>query len=259
MPRPRKCRFIAGKPDARFFKPQGVPLRQLEEIYLPLEGVEALRLAELEGMNQDEAAQLMGVSRQTFGRVLAQARRSLAQAVVEGLALRIAGGDYAVRDDEPADPINNEGKPPRIEDRIPETKPGGESSPTSSKELKMSKVAITSEGPTLEDRVDPRFGRAAGFIVVDTETMAHEYIDNGSSQAMSHGAGIQAAENVVQSGAAVVLTGYVGPKAFDALNAVGIKIGQNLEGMTVAQAVEKYKAGEVPLANSPNTQAGGRR
>lgn len=116
----------------------------------------------------------------------------------------------------------------------------------------MTKIAVTSEGPNMTDRVDPRFGRAGGFVVVDVETMASTYVDNGSSQSMSHGAGIQAAENIVNAGAGVLLTGYVGPKAFAALKAAGVQIGQNLDNMTVAEAVERYKTGQVEFADAPN-------
>jgi predicted Fe-Mo cluster-binding NifX family protein len=116
----------------------------------------------------------------------------------------------------------------------------------------MTKVAVTSEGPALTDMVDPRFGRAGGFIVIDPETMEHKYVDNGSSQAMAHGAGIQAAQLIADSGAKVVLTGFVGPKAFDALRAVGIKVVQNLDNMSVKEAVEKYKSGDTDYAAQPN-------
>lgn len=119
----------------------------------------------------------------------------------------------------------------------------------------MSKIAITSEGPTLSDRVDPRFGRAAGFLLVDPDTMETQYVDNGQSQVMAQGAGIQAAQRVARTGAAWVLTGYVGPKAFQVLNAAGIKVGQNLDGLTVAEAVQKFKNGAVTAAPAPN-QAG---
>lgn len=118
----------------------------------------------------------------------------------------------------------------------------------------MDKIAVTCEEPSLDSQVDPRFGRAAGFLIVDPETMEFEYIDNGSSQAMAQGAGIQAAENVSNSGAKVLLTGYVGPKAFAGLSAAGIKIGQNLESMTVRQAIEKFKAGDVEFADASNKE-----
>ncbi len=116
----------------------------------------------------------------------------------------------------------------------------------------MNKVAVTSEGPDLKDMVDPRFGRAGGFVVVDTETMEHRYVDNGSSQVLAHGAGIQAAQLVADSGAKVVLTGFVGPKAFQALKAAGVKVVQNLDNMSVQEAVEKYRSGDAVYAEQPN-------
>jgi predicted Fe-Mo cluster-binding NifX family protein len=76
---------------------------------------------------------------------------------------------------------------------------------------------------------------------------------------MSQGAGIQAAELMARKGVGVVLTGYVGPKASQALAAVGIKIGQNLEQLTVREAVEKYRRGEVAVAEAPNRRAPGGR
>ena len=120
------------------------------------------------------------------------------------------------------------------------------------KEQSMPKVAVTSEGPGLEDRLDPRFGRAGGFVIVDVETMATEYIDNGQAQTLAQGAGIQAAEIIANSGAIVLLTGSVGPKAFQALNAVGIKVGIDLGNITVQEAVQMYKEGKVAFADRPN-------
>lgn len=125
------------------------------------------------------------------------------------------------------------------------------------KERIMGKVAVSCEEPGLDSQIDPRFGRAAGFCIVDPDTLEFQYIDNGSSQALSQGAGIQAAETVCRSGAGVVLTGYVGPKAFRALSTAGIKVGQNLENMTVRQAIAKYKAGEVEMASEPNRMGHG--
>ena len=114
----------------------------------------------------------------------------------------------------------------------------------------MPKIAVSSEGPSLDDQVDPRFGRAAGFVVVDLDTMGSEYIDNGRSQVMAQGAGIQAAELIARTGVSCLLTGFVGPKAFQALTAAGLKVGQNLEGMTVRQAIERYQSGQVEMAQA---------
>ena len=122
----------------------------------------------------------------------------------------------------------------------------------------MKKIAISSEGPTLEDQVDPRFGRAAGFIIIDPETMAFEYLDNGASQARAQGAGIQAAESVVSTGVEAVLTGFVGPKAFQALAATGVRVAQNLENMSVREAVEHYLKGDVTWAKSDQARGFGK-
>ncbi len=94
MPRPCKCRTVCGLPDASYFKPIGIPLRELEVCVLSVEGYEALRLADREGLNMDDAAQHMGVSRHTFGRILRKARHAVAEALVLGRALRVEGGTY---------------------------------------------------------------------------------------------------------------------------------------------------------------------
>jgi predicted Fe-Mo cluster-binding NifX family protein len=217
-----------------------------------MRGHEALRLADLEGMNQEESAQYMGISRHTFGRILAEARRVVAKAVIKGLALRIHGGDYMVTGCRFA----VVGRGPECEPRaVFESMIANQVQPVG-REYSMSKIAVTSEGPGLDDQVDPRFGRAAGFVVVNLETMETHYIDNGQSQVMAQGAGIQAAELIARSGASWLLTGYVGPKAFQALSAAGIKIGQNLEGMTVREAVARFQSGSLQVADSSNREAG---
>jgi predicted Fe-Mo cluster-binding NifX family protein len=109
----------------------------------------------------------------------------------------------------------------------------------------MAKIAISSEGPTLNDRVDPRFGRAAGFIIADPEKMISTYVDNGASQARAQGAGIQAAETVARQDVSAVLTGYVGPKAFQALSAAGIKVAQDFGDISVKEAIERYNQGDI--------------
>ena len=94
MPRPKRERYVNATPTVTYFKPRGVPLVDLEEVRLTVEGLEAIRLADDLGLTQTEAAQAMGVSRHTFGRVLAEARQSVARALVRGQALRIEGGHW---------------------------------------------------------------------------------------------------------------------------------------------------------------------
>jgi predicted DNA-binding protein (UPF0251 family)/predicted Fe-Mo cluster-binding NifX family protein len=243
--------MVDAAPGVRLFKPQGIPARQLEEIYLSFEGYEALRLSDLEGLRQDEAAERMKISRQTFGRILSEARKAVTEAVVRGLVLRIEGGEYRMNDN--GGVLSGACSYPEAAGRETDRKPQGD-------KKKMRKIAVSSEGPDLDGPVDPRFGRAAGFVIVDPDTMANDYVDNSTSQGMAQGAGIQTAELMTRHGVGVVLTGYVGPKAFQALSAAGIKIGQNLEDQSVRQAVEKYKTGQVPMAGGPNRSApGGQR
>jgi len=96
MPRPTKCRRVEYPPDYLTFKPAGVPARHLEEIELTLDEFEAIRLADLEGMYHDEAAQKMDVSRQTFGNILASAHLKIADMLVNGKALSLKGGNIDV-------------------------------------------------------------------------------------------------------------------------------------------------------------------
>ena len=92
MPRPFCCRRIAGRPAAPVFKPQGIPMRALEEVVMALDEFEAMRLADLDGLYQEQAAEQMNVSRPTFSRIIDSAHRKMADALVHGKGLRIEGG-----------------------------------------------------------------------------------------------------------------------------------------------------------------------
>ena len=94
MSRPRLCRRVRFNPCSTFFKPRGIPLAFLEEVILSFDEFEAIRLADLEESYQDEGAKKMGISRQTFGRILEQAHKKVAECLVQGKALKIEGGDY---------------------------------------------------------------------------------------------------------------------------------------------------------------------
>lgn len=89
MTRPKKERCIACAPDATFFKPRGIPMADLEEVFLEADEIEAMRLADLENMYHEEAARLMKISRSTFGRILASAHRKVADALLHGKALKL--------------------------------------------------------------------------------------------------------------------------------------------------------------------------
>ena len=96
MPRPRHCRRVAQMPQANYYKPRGIPLSVLEEVTLTVDEFEAIRLTDLEGLYQAEAAEKMSISRQTLGRILESAHKKIADALVHGKALLIKGGPIEI-------------------------------------------------------------------------------------------------------------------------------------------------------------------
>ena len=92
MPRPRRCRRVGHLPQCSYYKPRGIPLSMLQHVNLSVDELEAIRLADLEGLYQEDAARGMNVSRQTFGRILESAHKKIAEALVHGKALSIEGG-----------------------------------------------------------------------------------------------------------------------------------------------------------------------
>lgn len=97
MPRPRICRRIRHRPGVTYFKPAGVGMRSLDEVVLTVDEYEAVRLKDLEGLDQEEAAKKMNISQPTFHRLVLIARKKIAEAIVKGKAIRIEGGAYKIR------------------------------------------------------------------------------------------------------------------------------------------------------------------
>ena len=112
------------------------------------------------------------------------------------------------------------------------------------------KIAISSEAQDLNSQVDPRFGRCAYFIIVNTDDMSYEAFDNQNS-ALGGGAGIQSAQFVASKGAKVVLTGNIGPNAVKTLSAAGVAAVVGLSG-TVGEAIDKYKLGKLKTTSEAN-------
>ncbi len=100
MVRPRKNRIVAFNPDVSYFKPRGIPMIDLEEVCLTVDECESIRLADLIGMSHEEAGCRKGVSRATFGRIVQQARKNIADALINGKAINIEGGNYRINDEE---------------------------------------------------------------------------------------------------------------------------------------------------------------
>ncbi|MDX2439433.1 MAG: NifB/NifX family molybdenum-iron cluster-binding protein [Desulfobacterales bacterium] len=125
------------------------------------------------------------------------------------------------------------------------------------------KICITSTGKEIEAKIDPRFGRAPYFFIIDTDTDAMEVVDN-SAVAESQGAGIGAAQLVSDKGVDAVLTGRVGPNASTAFKASGVKLYEGVSSQeTVKEALTRFKKGEyddspAPAGVSPRGQGAGR-
>ena len=115
------------------------------------------------------------------------------------------------------------------------------------------KLLITSTGDTLESEVDPRFGRAKKFILFDTETEEFSVIDNKQVLNMPSGAGIQASQNVVNSGADVLITSNCGPKAYMVLSTAGIKVYLGAKG-SIKNAISDFKEGKLKGADAANVE-----
>lgn len=115
------------------------------------------------------------------------------------------------------------------------------------------KIAVTSTGKALDAPMDPRFGRAPYILIVDSDTMDYEVLDNAENVNAFKGAGIQAAVMISDKKADVLLTGFCGPNAFKTLDAANIKVAGDVEG-TVKDAVRAFINGNVKLVSEPNAQ-----
>ena len=115
------------------------------------------------------------------------------------------------------------------------------------------KLAVTSTGTDLKADVDPRFGRAAYILIIDSETFDFEVLDNKENVNALKGAGIQAASMVSKKGVEVLLTGFCGPNAFKVLESANIKVANDAGG-SVRDAVTAYLDGKLPLSDKPNVE-----
>ncbi|MBW2219736.1 MAG: NifB/NifX family molybdenum-iron cluster-binding protein [Deltaproteobacteria bacterium] len=115
------------------------------------------------------------------------------------------------------------------------------------------KIAVTSKGTNLDSQVDPRFGRAPYILIVDTENLEFEVLDNKDNVNAFKGAGIQAAGMVSDKGAEVLLTGFCGPNAFKTIEAAKIKVANDVSG-TVRDAVKAFNEGKYAFSDKANVE-----
>jgi predicted Fe-Mo cluster-binding NifX family protein len=115
------------------------------------------------------------------------------------------------------------------------------------------KIAVSVSGQTLDDQVDPRFGRCQNFLIVDADTMEYETVAN-TAATQGGGAGIAASQIIADKGVEVVLTGNCGPNAFEVLEKAGINVFTSVSG-PIKEAVESYKSGKLQVSASANVNA----
>jgi predicted DNA-binding protein (UPF0251 family)/predicted Fe-Mo cluster-binding NifX family protein len=241
MPRPTCPRRVGFTPSTKYFKPAGTPMGILEEVILGNDEVEAIRLKNLVGLSQEEAASQMGVSQPTFHRLLLSAHQKLTDAVVNGKALRIEGGNITSVEG-PSGPCRwRRGWGCR-------TKPTagavvGEENIHQKGGNSMT-IAITSADGTLDGKVDERFGRARKIILYDMESKEHSVVDNAQNLNAAQGAGIQAAQNVVRTGAKAIISGHFGPKAFQVIQMAGLDV-YSATNISVKEAIQSFETGKL--------------
>jgi predicted DNA-binding protein (UPF0251 family)/predicted Fe-Mo cluster-binding NifX family protein len=241
MPRPTCPRRVGFTPSITYFKPAGTPLGVLEEVRLGHDEVEAIRLKNLVGLSQEQAAAQMGVSQPTFHRLLVSAHQKLTDAVVNGKALRIEGGNVMTTDVQAGPCRRRRGWGCRIK---PSSSIITEGQNIQYEGGKGMKIAITSADGTLEGKVDERFGRARKIILYDVETKEHSVVDNAMNLNAAQGAGIQAAQNVVRSGAQAIISGHFGPKAFQVIQMAGLDVYSAMN-ITVKEAIQSFESGKL--------------
>jgi predicted Fe-Mo cluster-binding NifX family protein len=115
------------------------------------------------------------------------------------------------------------------------------------------RIAITSTGRELNSDLDPRFGRAEYFIIVDPETMDFEVVENSQNFDLPQGAGIQAGMTIADHQVDALITGHCGPKAFKVLQSAGVQIMTGVSGK-VADVIAQYKSGEIKAASEPDVE-----
>jgi predicted DNA-binding protein (UPF0251 family)/predicted Fe-Mo cluster-binding NifX family protein len=212
MPRPVSERFVRGSLQQRRFKPAGIPARELEEVTLSLDGAEAVCLADLEGLYQEAAAQRMGVSRQTFGRIVEAARRTIADAIINGKSLRIEGGDVVTR---------KEGD-------------------------RMMKVAV----PSRAGEVDGHFGHCEGFAVFSLDEKGSIVAEESVASPAGCGCRSNIGGVLARMGVTHLVAGNMGEGAVRVLQANGISVTRGASG-NARQAVERFAAGKLADSGTP--------
>ena len=248
MARPNNPRRVGFLPRAIRFKPVGVKAADLEEVVLGNDEMEAIRLKDLLGMPQAEAAKEMHISQPTFHRLVLTAHQKIADAFVNGKAVRIEGGNIDL-DEDFSQPCHWRKRWGCKAKGICDVPPGGPVQDRSS-----ATIAVTCTDGTLDAMVDERFGRSRKIVFYSRETGSFEAIDNTSNMNQPQSAGVQTALAVVETSAHSVISGHIGPNAFAVLQSAGI-VAYSASDMTVREALVKFEKGDLTRLKDPDVEA----
>lgn len=245
MSRPRKCKRIAFIPGVTFFKPAGIPMRFLEEVQLTFEEAEAMRLKDIDGLDQAGCAERMNISRPTVQRLLESARRKIADALLNGKAIRIEGGNYEISDHSPCCRYKYNQQNKLLEG-----------------ELNIMKIALVTDD---EKTVCQHFGRAKYYMVYTIEDgkiitkekrekMGHHHFAGQDHDHGTHAGphGYDAASQTRHAGMAetirdcqVLIAGGMGMGAYDSLKSYNIE-SIITDVADLEEAVKLYAKGKLP-------------
>ena len=219
VPRPSSCRLVSGTPRAVFFKPAGVPTRELTEVVMSLDEFEAIRLADGDGLYQEEAAGRMGISRTTFARILGSAHRKVAEVLAGGMCLRLEGGHV-----HPAESGFFRSAPPRR------------------KETLVNLCIPVTADRGLESPVSGHFGSAPLFMLVDVEARRAQALTN-TRAVHEHGA-CRPLDALAGHEIDAVVVGGIGAGALMKLQGAGIRVFR-ATAPTVAGCLDAFTRNEV--------------
>lgn len=117
------------------------------------------------------------------------------------------------------------------------------------------KIAVSSAGKSVQDPLDPRFGRCTGFIIYDSNSQSSTFLSNSQQQDMSGGAGVQTAKMIADAGVSVLITGQIGPKAIQVLSQTQIRIFASTAG-TIQEAIKAWQRNELQPISTATGQPG---
>lgn len=248
MAREPRCRHVERPPSVNYFKPGGIPAASLQEVILKVEELEAVRLKDLLGWEQEECAAKMQVSRPTFQRILIEGRAKIADALVNGKALRIEGGNYCLGGEH----CRREQRRNRDASDCPYLDPSYTSEKEGAKpKTAVGSMAVCSRGNLSSSQVDGRFGRCNYFMIWNPEAAVFTAFENNGNN-LNQGAGTGAAFELINQGVEILIASQIGPKAFSVLKKEGIQIYEAIQGMSVEAALEKFANGELKLIEAAN-------